>query len=578
MLFLKILRFIALHILVLIVVFGTNLFSLHGFDEGAHLIPNMTIEDPNNLLFGLSGEDTLAIIENNIIDMENYPKFVDGVVYLPVIFVQQYFNKDFYWDPNEKVLTYTTVNDVIRMKSDELTYLINDEPLNLSIPIRELEEGVPYMPLELVKKFAHHDFYHDMALDTLVIEDLSKDALYGRIEPMLNEYGIIRTGKDRKNPIVKKVAQGEKVKIYGDDGIWTEVRTAEGLTGYIKKVDVGEVVNVAGVERVREIYDYSTQMTFEGGLNLAWHQVYNTTANQYLLDKLEGVHDLDVISPLWFHIKNNEGDLSNIADLSYTRKAHELGIQVWALFSNSFDPEMTHETLSSTSKREKMIKELLALSALYEIDGINVDFENVASEDGVYFVQFIKEMTPYLKKQGLVVSVDMYVPRSWTAHYGRKEVGEVVDYVMIMAYDEHWSTSPESGSVASIDFVEDGIVRTLEEVPKEKTILGLPYYTRIWYEEEVDGAIDVSSKAYGMEQAFDVMDEAGVEFEWDESVKQYYGEYSDEEQTYKMWLEEERSIEEKVKLVDQYGLAGVAGWSIGMEKDEVWDVLEAYLK
>lgn len=578
MVFLKILRLVSFIIIAVLVAFGGDFFALSGFNETELLTPVMTQEDPNGLLPGLDGEDTLAIIENKIIDMEYYPVFEDGVVFVPVKFVQDYFNDDFYWDPVEKILTYTTVNDVIRMKSEDLTYFVNDEPLNLSIPIREMKEEVPYMPLELVKKFSHHDFYHDIDLDTLVIEDLEKEGLYGRIEPKTNDYGVIRTWKDRKSMVVRKAAEGEEVKIYGDDGIWLEVRTAEGLTGYIKKEDVGSLITVAAVDREREIYDYSTQMTFEGGLNLAWHQVYNTKANQYLTDKLEGVHGLDVISPLWFHLMDSDGGLRNIADLSYTRKAHELGIQVWALFSNEFDPELTHEVLSSTAARQKVIKELLALSALYEIDGINVDFENVAKADGEYFVQFMKELTPYLKKQGLVVSVDMYVPRSWTAHYGRKEVGEVVDYIMIMAYDEHWSTSPESGSVASIGFVEDGIQRTLEEVPKEKTILGLPYYTRIWFEKEVDGEIQVSSKAYSLPKAYEIMTEQGVEFVWDDEVKQYYGEYSDDEQTYKMWLEEERSIEEKVKLMEKYELAGVAGWSIGMEKDEVWDVLEDYLK
>ncbi len=576
---LKVLRFISLHIIVFLVVFGTNHFALTGFDEGHLLLPNMTIEDPNTLLFGLSNEDTLPIIENNIIDLAHNPMFIDGIVYVPVVFVQQYFNDEFYWDSVEKVLTYTTVKDVIRMKTDDLTYFVNNEPLSLSIPIRELVEGVPYMPLELLKKFSHHDFYYDISLDTLVIEDLSKDGLFGAVEPLTEDYGVIRTWKDRKAGVVKKVATGESVKVYGDDGIWLEVRTKEGLSGFIRKDDVGSMTTTAGTEPLREIYDYSTRMTFEGGLNLGWHQVYSSKANNKLDDRLEGVHGLDVVSPFWFRLKNNEGDISNIADIGYVRKLHDQGIQVWSMFTNNFDAEMTHEVLSSTSKREKVIKDILALSALYELDGINVDFENVAKADGEYFVQFMKELTPYLKQQGLVVSVDMYVPRPWTAHYGRKEVGEVVDYIMIMAYDEHWSTSPKSGSVASIAFVEDGIIKTLEEVPKEKVVLGLPYYTRMWTEENVDGEIKVTSEAMGMDRAFDTMTDNGVEFQWiDEDIKQYYGEYTDGDKTYKMWLEEERSIEEKVKLMDKYDLAGVAGWSLVFPKEEIWDVLEDYLK
>lgn len=576
---LKVLRFISLQIIVLALVYGTSLFIMEGFDESFMLAPNMSVEDPNNLLLGLSEDYTLPIIENSIVELENYPMFLDGVVYVPVEMVEQYFNDDFYWDDIEKVLTFTSLTDVIRMKTDELTYIVNDEPLTLNIPIRELSEGVPYMPLELVKKFSHFSFYHDIAMDTLIIEDLSKDGYYSKVEPLTNGYSVIRTWKDRKSSVVKKISAGDELKIYEDDGIWTKVRTKEGLTGYIKNADLGSVITVAGTEPIREIYDYSTRMTFEGGLNLGWHQVYSFSANKKLDDRLEGVHGLDVVSPFWFRFENSEGDISNIADIDYVRKLHDMGIQVWPMLTNNFDKQMTHDVLSSTSKREKVIKEVLAFAALYELDGINVDFENVAKEDGVYFVQFMKELTPYLKQQGLVVSVDMYVPRPWTAHYGREEVGEIVDYVMVMAYDEHWSTSPTAGSVASIGFVEDGIVQTLEEVPSNKVVLGLPYYTRLWFEEEVDGVIQVSSEAMGMNRAYDTVTGNGATFEWiDDDIKQYYAEYEADGGTYKMWLEDERSIEEKVKLVEKYDLAGVSGWSLVFPKSEIWDILDAYLK
>jgi spore germination protein YaaH len=574
----KLLRFFALLILSIALFYVTNLFALKGMDEAYLIVPNMSIETPSELRAGLNEEDTMPIIENDIITLLNSPRFVEGVVYLPIDFVKTDFNDEFYWDPVEKVLTYTTIKDVIRMKTDDLTYFVNEEPMTLSIPIRELVENVPYMPLELVKKFSHHDFYYDLELNTLTIDDLSLDSTYGILNDKDFEYGVIRTWKDRVSPIVKKIAPGESVKIYGDDGIWAEVRTKEGLIGYIKVDELGQEIVVEGVPIVREIYDYGTRPTFEGDLNLAWHQVSNTTANKYLEDKLEGVHGLNVISPTWFHIKDAEGNLTNLADVNYVNIAHAKGIQVWALFSNQFDSALTHEVLSSTRKRENLIKELLILSAIYDIDGINVDFEEVAKEDGPYFVQFMKELTPYLKNQGLVVSVDMYVPKPWTAHYGREEVGAIVDYVMIMAYDEHWSTSPNSGSVASIGFVEQGIIDTLKEVPKEKTVLGLPYYTRLWVETPEDGQIDVKSKAYGMVEGYDYMMAENVEWLWLEDIKQYYSSYEKDGNTYKMWLEDERSIEEKMKLYEAYDLAGVAGWKVGMENDKTWDVLKAYLK
>lgn len=576
--FLKFLRFIVINIVALGIYFGTSWWLLSGADDAPSLVPNMVMEELSQLLPGVEGEGVLAIDEVGPIELEHNPVYEEGILYMPIAFVESHFNDDFYWDAEEKVLTYTSVNDVIRMRTDELTYYVNDEPLTLQIPIREMVEGVPYMPLEFMKKFSHHTFDYYDTPGTLLIRDLSLPYTYVEVAPSRGDYAVVRTWKDSQSTIVRKLGKGERLTVMDEDSVWMEVRSPEGLTGYVLKSEIGGIIAEDGVESVKEVYDYSTRMTFEGGLNLAWHYVGNTTANKYLADKLEGVHGLDVISPTWFHIKDAEGNVSNVADINYVRKAHDLGIQVWALFSNQFDASLTHEVLSSTAGRQNLIKELLALSALYEIDGINVDFENVAKADGDYYVQFMKELTPYLKKQDLVVSVDMYVPSAWTAHYGREEVGEVVDYVMIMAYDEHWSTSPDSGSVASIGFVERGITATLKEVPKEKTVLGLPFYTRRWTEELIDGAIKVKSKAYGMDSGYEIMTEKGVKFTWLEDIKQYYGEYEEDGLTYKMWLEEERSIEEKVKLLEKYDLAGTAGWQVGLENDATWDVLEAYLK
>ncbi len=575
--FLKILRGVIISVIGLLFYMSVPFWMLSGMDDAHQLVPSTTFATLEALL-PMTGDGLLPVDEEGPVLLESNPIYEEGVIYMPIAYIESHFDEDFYWDASEGVLTYTTINDVLRMRTDELTYYLNDEPLSLQIPIRELVEGVPYMPLEFLKKFTNHNFSYYEETGTLVVEDLSLDHTYVMTAPLTRDYAVVRTWKDSKSDIVRKLGVDEQLTLLSYDRVWAQVRTKEGLEGYILLSDVTEANTIAGIAVVKEVYDYATRTEFEGGLNLAWHYVGNVVANQYLDTKLDGVHDLDVISPTWFHIKDVEGNITNYADINYVRKAHSLGIQVWALFSNQFDSGLTHDVLSSTTGRQNVIRELLALSALYEVDGINVDFENVASEDGEYFVQFMKELTPYLKKQGLVVSVDMYVPRPWTAHYGREAVGEVVDYVMIMAYDEHWSTSPESGSVASIGFVEDGIVQTLLEVPAAKTVLGLPFYTRLWTETYEGGETKVKSKAYGMESGYDVMTDAGAAFIWLDDVKQYYAEYSDEDATYKMWLEDERSIEEKVKLMEKYDLAGVAGWQIGMENDATWDVLEDYLK
>lgn len=563
---------------VLIILFGTTLVGIKIYNDIQDYLPSLEQVSFSYIEEALETGETVVLYEEQVLDLENAPIIEGDVTYLPVDFVKMYFNDNFFWDENEKILTYTSLKDVIRLKTDELTYFVNDEPLVLNIAIREMKEGVPYMPQDLVMKFSQGTFSYNPDLNLLIVDDLTREAQIGTVMPSIGNEIYLRTGRDKKTPYLRKVVEGEEVKIYDDDGIWLYVRTSEGLLGYMRKKDLGGIVVKGAQPKYVETANYNPNKNFEGKLNLVWHQVFNTTANTFLPERIADAHHLDVLSPTWFSIKDTEGNLSSIADVNYVRTAHAKNMQVWALIDNQFDRALTHEVLSSTAKRQHIIKQLLAYSAIYELDGINVDFENVGKDDGEYFVQFMRELTPYLKNQGLVVSVDMYVPAPWTEHYNRKVMGELVDYVMIMGYDEHWSTSPISGSVASIGFVEKGVVDTLKDVPKEKVVLGLPYYTRLWKEEMVDGAIKVSSSAMGMNKGIQTLKDQGVEAVWLEDIGQYYGEYMIEDVTYKIWLEEARSIEEKMKIVEKYDIAGVAGWKLALEQKEVWDVLYEYLK
>ncbi len=528
--------------------------------------------DSQKMLNKKNDNSLIPIIDNVRIIPEHYPVYVDGVTYLPIDFVREYFNDDFYWDDEENILTLTTIKEVIRMKTDDLTYYVNDEPLDLNIPVKKIDE-YPYIPLALLEKFVDFRFKRS-DIGTLVIEDKQKGK---NVSYVKNNSTPVRELRDDRTDIVQLVNKQDELKVLEKDKIWVKVITKDGLLGYVKLTEINRFETLEGEPSTKEIYDYKTRRTFDGGLNLTWHYVGNPDANAFLDEKLEGVHSLDVISPTWFHFKNPDGTLTNIADLNYVREAHARGIQVWALFSNKFDKELTSKVLASTSARENVIKQLLYFANLYELDGINVDFENVGKEDGENFIQFMKELTPYLKAQDLVVSVDTYVPRSWTAHYGRKTLGEIVDYVMVMTYDEHWSTSPEAGSVASLPFVDDGIKKTLEEVPNDKVVLGLPYYTRIWKIETVNGEKKLTSEAVSMDFAYREFVKNGVQFKWLDDIGQFYGEYEEEGITYKLWLEDVSSIEQKMSVYEKYDLAGVASWQVGMENDKVWDVLKQYL-
>ena len=536
-------------------------------------MPNFNLIPAYEAFSELSEEKVGMVLGKDIIAMEYSPQIVEGEIFLPFDFVKDYIDPYLFWDEGTQKLTITTQNKVIRMKTDDLTYYINQEPLKLQVPLRKFEE-VPYIPFSFLEEwFDIEAVYHKES--NIVVMDYTIEAK--KIAEVIKKNASIRYEDNIKSPILEKLSLDEKLVLFDESGDWFYVRTERGIVGYISKKHIGNIKEVEGKAVVEE-ESFPTWEPVQGKINLVWDQVFKVESSE-VPSKFEPIYGLDVLSPSWFEIEDEEGNLRNIASRRYVDWAHSQGYQVWAMITNPFsDPDLTHKVLSNTDSRENIIKQLLAFSSIYNLDGINIDFESLKKETGEYYVQFIRELTPLLKEQGLVVSVDMYVPSGWTRYYNRSEVGKVVDYIMIMGYDEHWSTSPKSGSVASIGWVEEGIKNTLKEVPNEKVILGIPYYTRLWAEEEVDGEIKVSSKAYGMSRGEKFLKDAGVEAKWLEDVGQYYGEYSRGNIVYKIWLEEEKSIEEKVKLVKKYDLAGVAGWKRGLEKKEVWDVLYKYLK
>lgn len=536
-------------------------------------MPNFSYISAYEAFSELSEGKVGLVLGKEIIAMEHSPQVIDGEIFLPFDFVRTYIDPYIFWDEGTQKLTITTQNKVIRMKTDELTYYINQEPLELQVPLRKFEE-VPYIPFNFLKEWFNIEAAYYKESNMVVMDYTTETKIIGEV---IKKNAPIRYENHIKSPILVKLSLSDKVRIFEEAGDWYYVRNEHGIVGYISKKHIGTIEEIEG-KAVQKEESFPTWEPLQGKINLVWDQVFKVESSE-VPSKFEPIYGLDVLSPSWFEIEDEQGNIRNIASKRYVDWAHSQGYQVWAMITNPFsDPDLTHKVLSNTDSRENIIKQLLAFASIYNLDGINIDFESLKKETGEYYVQFIRELTPLLKEQGLVVSVDMYVPSGWTRHYNRSEVGKVVDYIIIMGYDEHWSTSPESGSVASIGWVEQGIKNTLEEVPHEKIILGIPFYTRLWAEEEVEGEIKVSSKAYGMSRGEQFLKDAGVEPVWLEDAGQYYGEYTRGDVVYKIWLEEERSIEEKLKLVQKYDLAGTAGWKRGLEKPEIWKVLYKYLK
>lgn len=312
-------------------------------------------------------------------------------------------------------------------------------------------------------------------------------------------------------------------------------------------------------------------------VSLVWQPTFEPQNNLAAVDSIAG---LNVVSPSWFSIIDEWGTVKNTADLSYVKAAQGKGYEVWALITNSFDPDLTSKILHNPSARKNVIKQLIIYASLYQLNGINLDFENIYDTDREALSDFVREITEALHEVNVVVSMDVTAPSAvsqWSLSYDRKAIGETVDYVMLMAYDEHWRTSPVSGSVASIGWVENGVKNTLKEVPAEKLVLGVPFYMRKWEEIKSGGKIKVKASTLTMEAAQELAKDKRAKIKWLEEQGQHYFEYEENGAKYKVWMEDEKSLHLKLDLIQKYGLAGVAGWRKGFETPEIWDLIEKKL-
>ncbi|MDC7290334.1 glycosyl hydrolase family 18 protein [Blautia schinkii] len=473
-------------------------------------------------------------------------------VYLPLDVVNSYLNQRYYWDSENQQILYATPS--------ELT----------SAPASEegggdvwLKDGNVYLSLPYIQKFTDMDAY--------VYQDPARVAIqckFSGIQTVTAEKDLyVRYRGGIKSEVLTEVEKGSQMIFMAELEDWDQVATMDGYIGYVEKKKISQPAE-AVFDRAFEGEQY-TYLTMDEPVNLVWHQVTTPEANAGFADATQNMTGVNVISPTWFYIKDNSGNMSNIASADYVAQAHEKGLKVWGLIDNFTEEVSTTEVLSKTSSRRNLIGQLMEAALNVGLDGINVDFESLSEDVGIHFLQFLRELSIEAHKNNLVVSVDNPVPEDFTSHYDRAEQGRVVDYVIIMGYDEHYVGSAEAGSVASLPWVEKGVQDTLAEVPPERVINAVPFYTRLW---EVKGGA-LTSQAIGMDQAQEVITTYNVETYWDKNTGQNYGSYENEGASYQIWLEDAQSIAAKVKLVPTYGLAGVAAWKLGFENSGIWQVI-----
>lgn len=517
--------------------------------------------------FGVKEQSSAAIVLNHeIIPQQAVIK--DGMLYVDYDTLREVFNSRFYWDTNENLLLYTTPSDVISAPASGKEYYITKEKKSEKYTIVFADGETAYIALEYVKKFTDMDyrFYEDP--DRIVVTSDWSDA---SVIPVKKDTQI-RVKGGIKSPILAQVESEENLILLEEGEDWHKVATETGIIGYARSKKLGE----AEQKKYKHSFEKEefSHILKEEKINMGWHQVTTKDANRTVSDVISKTKGLNVISPTWFYLNDNEGGLMNLASKEYVDYCHSQGVEVWALVSNLENKEVdTTNVLTHTSKRTNMVNQLIAAAIQYDFDGINVDFEAIETEAGEGYIQFIRELSLKCENNGIILSVDNYVPTEYTAFYNRSEQANFADYVIIMGYDEHYNGSPEAGSVASIGFVEDGIRKTVEQVPAEKVINAVPFYTRIWKSE---GA-NLTSEAVGMEMAEQFVSNHNIEVRWDETTCQNYGEIQEGGVFYQVWLEDEHSIEAKLNIMEKYHIAGVASWKLGFEKPSIWEVIGNYL-
>lgn len=473
-------------------------------------------------------------------------------VYIPLDVVNGYLNQRYYWDSANKKILYATPTSLTEEAA-------SDQPGGNVW----LKESTVYLKLDYVKKYTDIDSY--------IYKDPARIAIqykFSNVQTVIvKKDTVIRYRGGIKSKILTKTAKDTVLRLMNEGEDWDQVATDDGYIGYIqkKKVSAADTTDYKRSFKA-EAYSY---FTMDEPVNLAWHQVTSTDANNYFADTTQNMTGVNVISPTWFSVSDNDGNVSSLASGEYVMQAHEKGLKVWGLVDNFSENMSTTTVLSNIAARQNLENQLVTYALKAGLDGINVDFESLSEDVGIHFLQFLRELSIQCHENNLVLSVDNPVPEDFTSHYDRAEQGKVVDYVIIMGYDEHYVGS-DAGSVASLPWVEQGVKDTLAEVPAKRTILAIPFYTRLW--KTTDGGA-LTSEAIGMDQAQQAISDNGAETYWDKTTSQNYGTYEGDGATYQIWLEDSKSIAEKVKLIPKYKLAGVAEWKLGFENSGIWSVI-----
>jgi len=541
----------ALVAIILIIIIAVMTFSSGMLEKLSYSKEKADLNDYFKLT---GGEDTSILLNGEFI--EERALCTGGRFYLPFEMAEEKFCENLYYDEHEQALFYTDGNGTSKVTEGDGTLLTKNGDRYISLDYVEQHSAIE------VKTFtAPNHIEIKSSWGEIQVADVVDDTQ-------------VRVLGGVKSPILREISKGEKVEIVNPMEEWSEVKTDDGFLGYVEIKRLDNYRTEVETPAVNPSQLNITHTLRDHKICLGWHQVMSTEASLETLDSVvDRTKDMNVISPTWFSLIDNEGNISNIGSPEYVARAHEKGLEVWGLIDNFNDAVSSFEVLSYTEHRQTLINNLVSAALELGLDGINIDFETLDASCGDGFAQFIRELSIPCRQNGLVLSVDNYVPKEYTSHYNRKVQGQYADYVIIMGYDEHYAGSTESGSVASFNFVQEGIEKTLQDVDASQVINGIPFYTRVWAE-----GTTLSSEAVDMQTAQNFVSNHNINMVWDDACAQNYGEMVDDGITYKLWMEDAQSIQAKLNLMAANNIAGVACWKLGFETDDIWDVIASYME
>lgn len=550
---------VVLILIVLVGAAGVGSFLINRYKPGTEYMAG-------NEYFNLTDENSVALIQNGEL-LEEQAVLIGGEPYAAYTYVESQLNSCFYWDEETKGILLTTSGGVQTLLPGDaaIAKTPGGQPA-----VQQESDGTVYISLDVVKEYTDLDYAYYSDPNRVVIRNEWDGVEQATVQ---SDTAQVRQKGGIKSLILADVQKGDTLLYLENLDNWCKVMTADGYTGYIQTEDISEPEAIEARTAKKDSYE---RITRDHKINLVWHQSTSTESNDAMAEMTAEMTGVNVISPTWFSVTDETGTISSLASADYVKLAHEAGREVWGLIDNFNEAFDETTDLAYASVRSRIIEQLLAEAASCGMDGINVDFENLKEAGIPHYLQFLRELTSAAHAQNLVVSVDTPVPQAYTMYYQRGEQARFVDYMIVMAYDEHFAGSEEAGSVSSLPFVQQAVEEMTRVMPADQVICGIPFYTRVWTEKFGQSAI--TSEVLGMDGAKNYAKENQMTETWDASLGQNVATVETSDARYTIWMEDEQSMEEKLKVIQSADLAGVAEWKLGFERADIWSLISEYIE